>query len=1407
MNDGIKDLIEGIKFYVDNRIDNAPKDITITGQIVSIHQIQGIHGLEYTYDVRVNNVLYKGIRAVGGTCLGNQSVRVVIPESQYSNMFILATSKQGGTAGVTSVNGETGDVILDIPNKTSQLTNDSGFITSIPLEYVTDTEMIDYAQPKGNYASNNVVTTTENGLMSFQDKNKLNGVEDGANKTIVDDVLSSISLNPVQNKVIDSVLKNIISNLFFHTNDKNNPHNVTKVQVGLENVDNVTTNNQTPTWTISSVLTNIVSGETLSVIFGKIEMAISNLFSHTNDKNNPHNVTKVQVGLENVDNTSDINKPISNLVQDVLNTKLSLSGGVMNGNISMNSNYINDVAPAINANQAVTFKQLNDAISGIGTVFDLKGSKLTVSDLPSTGNKIGDVWYVESESVGYIWLQDSKGILKWEKFGQEIDLSGYLTKTDLLQTVGQITDNTMSQKAITDQLSLKTNKTDLVTTTTNGLMISQDKVKLNGIQNGAQVNSVLGVKGSSESIYRIGNISLSKSDIGLGNVDNTSDINKPISNLVQTELNKKANSATLAKVATSGSYNDLVNKPTIPNKTSQLTNDNNFVSDANYVHTDNNFTSGYLNKLNGIQNGAEVNVNSDWNATSGDAFILNKPTSLPASGGNADTLDGLNSTDFARKRSISLAELNNPNLNSGIYNIQDVSLAPVGLPNSFAHVFVGGEYTGGGFGSQIAIPYYGGQMLGVWYRTAAGANYPVFRRIDDYNNIINKPFIPSVENTLTSSSTINALSANMGKEIHNYQKNFVNKNLNVFGKIGWFRLFTNSFPSGSFLLNIERVNNTATGGESYSLLLNLADLHGAQKSCNINQLSSNVFNQILKKIRVLTNPNSYNQPMYVDIYYNLNNNNQIYTSLFSSLVQGNIVMSPTSQSSFAEIPQGYVSEEFVLTNNQMIVDNIVADTTNSKATFTELGFSNINSGEVFSTIFGKIKKAITELISHILNKSNPHGVIKEQVGLGNVDNTADRNKSVNYANTSNIANNLLNFSNSNITNIGLDTTNINGIGYIKENLPFGQSDGSLFKQCYSSAWKGEIYVDYRSGQIATRSKNNGTWQPWRLQIDNLNYQTYITKSGIGIGNVANERQYSANNPQVNISGTANSANRLNIIDGNEVVFGNGFVGGEMQVNYKGSSAPITRYVFYNGASNHGLAKIRAAEFVGNLDGTAIAATNVNGGYVYSNSIGNDYSLLQVGGGTFVTGQSNFTGYLKITLPVSWTNTLIKMEINIYDYQVQGASTYYVGGYNYNNNARWYSTFAYSIGGYSSGRTVRFGHDGSKCCIYIGEANTVWNYPQISINNVLTGHSGANYQTWNKNWQIGFTTSLGTITSTESGELLVPKSIKSIGDEDGNNIKKSYGSYLTVNGQTVSLMSKSGQKLSSITVQTGVITWQ
>ena len=75
--------------------------------------------------------------------------------------------------------------------------------------------------------------------------------------------------------------------------------------------------------------------------------------------------------------------------------------------------------------------------------------------------------------------------------------------------------------------------------------------------------------------------------------------------------------------------NKIVNL-TIPTKLTDLTNDGNFVTDANYVHTDNNFTTTLKNKLNGIAAGAEVNVQSDWSvtSTSSDAFIKNKPTKV-----------------------------------------------------------------------------------------------------------------------------------------------------------------------------------------------------------------------------------------------------------------------------------------------------------------------------------------------------------------------------------------------------------------------------------------------------------------------------------------------------------------------------------------------------------------------------------------------------------------------------------------------------------------------------------------------------------------------------------------------------------------------------------------------------------
>ena len=116
----------------------------------------------------------------------------------------------------------------------------------------------------------------------------------------------------------------------------------------------------------------------------------------------------------------------------------------------------------------------------------------------------------------------------------------------------------------------------------------------------------------------------------------------------------------LASVATSGSYNDLSNLPTIPTvpaRAGAFTQADetkldgiatgaevNVQSDWNQTTTTADdyienkptiptvparagaFTQADETKLDGIAAGAEVNVNADWNASSGDAQILNKPT-------------------------------------------------------------------------------------------------------------------------------------------------------------------------------------------------------------------------------------------------------------------------------------------------------------------------------------------------------------------------------------------------------------------------------------------------------------------------------------------------------------------------------------------------------------------------------------------------------------------------------------------------------------------------------------------------------------------------------------------------------------------------------------------------------------
>lgn len=129
----------------------------------------------------------------------------------------------------------------------------------------------------------------------------------------------------------------------------------------------------------------------------------------------------------------------------------------------------NEAETGTDTTKAVNPKQLKTAIDGLGSVFTLKGSVQNVAALPSTGNEIGDVYYVISENVGYIWLNDGT-IDRWEQLGLPIDLSGYVQFTDIINTL----NSTASDKPLSALQGKNLN--DMITSLTSELANTQQDV-------------------------------------------------------------------------------------------------------------------------------------------------------------------------------------------------------------------------------------------------------------------------------------------------------------------------------------------------------------------------------------------------------------------------------------------------------------------------------------------------------------------------------------------------------------------------------------------------------------------------------------------------------------------------------------------------------------------------------------------------------------------------------------------------------------------------------------------------------------------------------------------------------------------------------------------------------------------
>ncbi|MBR2679310.1 MAG: hypothetical protein IKE23_00850, partial [Exiguobacterium sp.] len=88
----------------------------------------------------------------------------------------------------------------------------------------------------------------------------------------------------------------------------------------------------------------------------------------------------------------------------------------------------------------------------------------------------------------------------------------------------------------------------------------------------------------------------------------------------------------------------------IPTQTSDLVNDSHFVSDANYVHTDENYTSGEKTKLSGIEDSADVNVIEEVQVNGTALTVTNKSVDVPVPTATSDLnndSDFIDSTDLA----------------------------------------------------------------------------------------------------------------------------------------------------------------------------------------------------------------------------------------------------------------------------------------------------------------------------------------------------------------------------------------------------------------------------------------------------------------------------------------------------------------------------------------------------------------------------------------------------------------------------------------------------------------------------------------------------------------------------------------------------------------------------------------
>lgn len=203
-----------------------------------------------------------------------------------------------------------------------------------------------------------------------------------------------------------------------------------------------------------------------------------------------------------------------------------------------------------------TYEQLLNG-EGISDLFSPTGSLSykIVDELPQTGTN-GVIYLVpkgENSHTEYLWIEDEE---RYEMLGDvgDIDLTDYYTKTQ-----------------VDEKLALKADASNVYTKSEADGKFLTEHQSLANYPTIETMNTALGQKANVSDIYtqtEIDNKLAAKADASnvytKAEVDTQSETTAQALSNINTQLAAKANSADLATVATSGSYNDLSDKPVIP---------------------------------------------------------------------------------------------------------------------------------------------------------------------------------------------------------------------------------------------------------------------------------------------------------------------------------------------------------------------------------------------------------------------------------------------------------------------------------------------------------------------------------------------------------------------------------------------------------------------------------------------------------------------------------------------------------------------------------------------------------------------------------------------------------------------------------------------------------------------------